>query len=529
MDYYKILGLDQNASSKEIEQAYEDLEKMYNPSFNTSSKSFVKYRQIVRAYEALKNDEERRRYAFENKLKEKLSNEKRDLVSTPLNLFDFENPIQNISNLDKNKENYNNLVADDFLKIQKIDTEKNSLIIKKFGLDIKMRGDIKVTKEVSYLDFILGSNQKVNYLGYEECKEGYNTFKKCEICNGFGKVNYEETVVECPSCFGQEEIKIHSCEKCNNFGYFEKQLTKQLTLDKIQSEKQIFVFKEEGAPSVIGSQKSDLIIEFVCNDKESFKVIGNLIKINYEVNKEEYINGINKIFEVDNDVLVLKIQPFDFDNKTIKKQFKNYEIEFNLIIEKFNGDDLNSYLFINKKDLNLDLYLDTNTLNYSKLEGIEYNFNFKIDDSLKAIKVPNKGQKASLGGINGDLFLKPIVSKAKIDMSKYNDYSFILTPSSKLFNLLGGKQEGLTNYGFKSNNSLLFNHLEKKIYILTGDEKSKRKLSLYLLPKLIFFFIWAIILSLLLFLPFNKQSLITVITLLVGYAIILNVIINIEV
>ena len=41
MDYYKILGVNENSTSEEIEQAYEDLERMYNPSFNTSTKSFL--------------------------------------------------------------------------------------------------------------------------------------------------------------------------------------------------------------------------------------------------------------------------------------------------------------------------------------------------------------------------------------------------------------------------------------------------------------------------------------------------------
>ena len=42
MDSYEVLGVSRDSSNKEIEVAYEDLKRKYDPSFNTSMKAYKK-------------------------------------------------------------------------------------------------------------------------------------------------------------------------------------------------------------------------------------------------------------------------------------------------------------------------------------------------------------------------------------------------------------------------------------------------------------------------------------------------------
>jgi curved DNA-binding protein len=62
-DYYKILGVDKNASDDEIKKAFRKLANKYHPDKNKGSKSTEdKFKEINEAYEVLKDKEKRAKY-----------------------------------------------------------------------------------------------------------------------------------------------------------------------------------------------------------------------------------------------------------------------------------------------------------------------------------------------------------------------------------------------------------------------------------------------------------------------------------
>ena len=62
-DYYKILGLDKNASDDEIRKAYRKLAKKYHPDKNPNDSSAeAKFKEVSEAYEVLKDPEKRKKY-----------------------------------------------------------------------------------------------------------------------------------------------------------------------------------------------------------------------------------------------------------------------------------------------------------------------------------------------------------------------------------------------------------------------------------------------------------------------------------
>ena len=62
-DYYKILGVNRNASEKEVKRAYRQLARKYHPDINPGDKSAeAKFKEINEAYEILSDADKRKKY-----------------------------------------------------------------------------------------------------------------------------------------------------------------------------------------------------------------------------------------------------------------------------------------------------------------------------------------------------------------------------------------------------------------------------------------------------------------------------------
>ncbi|MFO7818688.1 MAG: DnaJ domain-containing protein, partial [Halanaerobacter sp.] len=61
-DYYDILGVDKNASEKEIKRAYRKLSKKYHPDISDADNAEERFKEITEAYEVLSDEETRARY-----------------------------------------------------------------------------------------------------------------------------------------------------------------------------------------------------------------------------------------------------------------------------------------------------------------------------------------------------------------------------------------------------------------------------------------------------------------------------------
>ena len=63
IDYYKVLGLDKNASTEDIKKAYRKLARKYHPDLNPdNAEAKKKFQQINEANEVLTDPEKRKKY-----------------------------------------------------------------------------------------------------------------------------------------------------------------------------------------------------------------------------------------------------------------------------------------------------------------------------------------------------------------------------------------------------------------------------------------------------------------------------------
>ena len=189
MDSYEILNVSKYSSDREIEISYEDLKKKYDPSVNTSIRAYRKYREILRAYEDVKNESRRKMYD----LKERVEINK--VEEFQYKLFDYSKMDMHI--IDEVVD-YDNLE-----QAEEIEKE-----------------DIVVEKKISYLYYLLNLKVDVKYRKIVNCGDCLY-FDNCSLCDGEGVVYYREKQVYCPKCHGLGKVS-SNCSTCNGEGNYIK-------------------------------------------------------------------------------------------------------------------------------------------------------------------------------------------------------------------------------------------------------------------------------------------------------------------
>lgn len=483
MDSYEILGVTRETSDKDIEICFEDLKRKYDPSFNTSIRAYKKYRDILKAYEDIKNESSRKLYEFkdDNEIKEK---EKKEYT-----LFDYSKEVKEVREV---KVDYNNL------------EEVSELV----------REDIIINKRISYLYYLLNLKVDVTYFRdvlCDDCKQ----FVECDTCGGKGVVYYREKQVFCPKCHGKGEISCF-CLKCNDEGVYKREENISLLVDN-----EVVVVKNLGN-EYYDNSRSNVVINFDFYDKDSIDVKNDEIYVEYRLSKEETFNGFSREYYGENSAFKVEVPSFIDDNYKKEIVFNNKKIIFTFYNEEIRGTNKEYCLFINKKYKGQDIYFNSDYSKCSDISSEEY-FN-KVGLINKEIFIKGLGNKGRYNGENGDLYIKCVFNNKK-DIDYISDVEVIET--SKLFNLLGGKVNGIRHFGFKGEECLI-NYQNKK-YLLSGNNCVKNKLKNYFLFKVISLLIWFLLPLVILFIPYNKMMFIIMIIVLGVYLVLDNLLMEVKV
>src|SRR3989339_328693 len=215
-DYYKILGVDRNASKEEIKSAYKRLAKKFHPDVNKDPNATEKFKEINEAASVLGDDSKRQQYDqfgadFERRYHQDFSRE--------FSGFDFE------------------------------DLDFGDLFEMFFGGSFreprsrKHRGrDLRYDIELSLEEAAKGIKKSIELHKPESCSEcngkGGDDYESCNECNGKGikRVTQRtpfgifQSSVTCRKCEGRGEIIRNACPECHGKGIVNKKKTLEVSI-----------------------------------------------------------------------------------------------------------------------------------------------------------------------------------------------------------------------------------------------------------------------------------------------------------
>lgn len=216
-DYYKILGVEKNASKDELKKAFYKLAHKYHPDKKEGDEA--KFKEVNEAYQTLSDDQKRAQYDR------------------------FGSNYQNMGG-GAGFGGFGGFEGFDFGGFQNgggVEFDLNDIFSDFFGgggrAQARRGRDLQTEINITFTEAILGVNKKITITKNSECevchgkgaKKG-SKMETCKTCSGKGKIhevrrtilgNINNTRI-CESCFGEGEIPKEVCEECRGKGVLKK-------------------------------------------------------------------------------------------------------------------------------------------------------------------------------------------------------------------------------------------------------------------------------------------------------------------
>lgn len=248
-DYYKVLGLERNASQDDIKSAYRSLAMKYHPDRNKEASSEQKFKEIVEAYEILSDKNKKYQY-----------------------------------------DNTDNMPFDDFF---------SSFFNNGFGFGAgftrrKENPPINITLgpkgEISLEDIAKASPKHVSFIRKTYCYNCNGLGGKgsaCGTCGGHGRVRRKQgfaTILHtCPKCHGDGMYITEKCDTCKGEGVTKEHKTVNIKLASTTENNGFFLIRGEGDLLIPGSTRGDVHCYFKILKHNIFDKQGHDLYMNHEI------------------------------------------------------------------------------------------------------------------------------------------------------------------------------------------------------------------------------------------------------
>jgi len=329
-DYYKILGVKENAGKDEIKSAYRNLAKKYHPDANPGNKEAEeKFKEISEAYDVLSDDKKRSQYDQMRKFGGSFG-------GGPSQGFDFSG-FDFDSFRGSTKRGGRGFTVDfsdlfggfglgDIFS-QFFDMGRTGSV---HNVNVKNENDIHVELKVPFELSITGGKASFSVKKEKTCpacggggaKPG-STVKTCPECHGRGFVNIVQggfgVTRPCPKCYGKGRIIENPCDKCHGRGVVIGDRKYSVKLPPGVEDGKKIRLKGEGRKGENGRSAGDMIVTVKVQKHRFFSKKGNDIYCTITLPLKKVVNGTTvKIKTVHGKKVNLKIPGMTKNGKVFR-------------------------------------------------------------------------------------------------------------------------------------------------------------------------------------------------------------------
>ncbi|MFA5098751.1 MAG: DnaJ C-terminal domain-containing protein [Candidatus Paceibacterota bacterium] len=327
MDYYKILGINKDASEEDVKKAFRKLAHKYHPDKGGDEK---KFKEINEAYQVLSSKEKRAQYDRFGRV----FSGGQQAGGNGFNGFDF-NQGGGPFGFDFSQGNpfggANVNFSGDFGDLSDVfDAFFEGMGVKQKRRSYQGGADVQIAQEIDLEEAYRGSEKKIRYgvsVKCEKCGGLGNDpkagFDKCETCGGRGEIREMRKsffgdvmqVKACPKCFGTGQIPKKVCEVCHGAGKVKGEKNLTIEIRPGISDGQIIKIQGGGEAGERGAKEGDLYVIIKIKPHPIFKRQGDDLIIRKDFKMVDLLLGKKiDIPTISGNKLKVEI-PVDFDLK----------------------------------------------------------------------------------------------------------------------------------------------------------------------------------------------------------------------
>lgn len=234
-DYYKILGVQENADQESIKKAYRSNALKYHPDKNQGNKEAEeKFKDIAEAYEHLGNPEKRKAY-------------------------------DNSKRFGGRANDFFNQGFDEFVNRSPFGTGFN-------GPNRQKGESLSITLHINLQEILKGVEKKIRIKREKRCNScqgnGSEAFQTCGTCNGTGMTAVVKpngfvqvnSINVCYSCSGKGKVILENCLDCFGKGLKKIEDTVDVNIPPGALDGMQFMVDSKGDESRFGGKNGDLIV-----------------------------------------------------------------------------------------------------------------------------------------------------------------------------------------------------------------------------------------------------------------------------
>jgi molecular chaperone DnaJ len=325
-DYYHILGVEKGATKDDIKKAFRKLAHQYHPDKQGGNEA--KFKEINEAYQILSDDGKRATY---------------DTYGSNFNGADM--GAGGFGGFDFSGFQQANGFGQQGFGGGGIEFDLGDIFGDFFGGGqrgrVKRGRDISMDLEIPFAESIFGTERKVLISKTMVCDECHGTggkpgtkMKKCETCNGQGKVHDAKrtmfgtfsTVRECSACNGKGEAPAEKCGKCRGAGAYKGQEEIKITIPAGISNGEVIRMSGKGEASP-GGVAGDFYIKIHCLPHKFLKREGINLTMDLDIKLTDALLGAEYPIETLDGKIMVKIPEGVTHGETLRVRGKGVPID----------------------------------------------------------------------------------------------------------------------------------------------------------------------------------------------------------